>query len=160
MRRLAVLVVPIVAALSLALPAAASAALTVEVTDKQCVETSLGHMVSAQFAVSGFTPGEEAEVTYTSPGGMATFTAEVFPDGRIYVGLGAWLLPVTATFTATDGETVSITLTDCASPLPATKDECKAAGYEEFPGFPNQGQCVSYVATGGKNEPGKNTPSP
>ena len=159
MRRLAVLV-PVVVAVSLMLPAAASAALSVEVTDKQCVTTSYGPMISAQFAVGGFVPGEEVEVTYTSPDHATTFTAEVFPDGKIYVGAGGWLLPFTATFTATDGESTSITLTGCASPLPTEKGECKDVGFKEFTGFANQGECVSFVATEGKNEPGKNQPAP
>ena len=34
--------------------------------------------------------------------------------------------------------------------LPTTKEECKDGGFE------NQGDCVSFVITGGKNEPGKN----
>jgi hypothetical protein len=37
--------------------------------------------------------------------------------------------------------------------LPATKEECKNGGWRSFPGFKNQGDCVSFVATGGKNPP-------
>jgi hypothetical protein len=44
--------------------------------------------------------------------------------------------------------------------LPTSKEVCKNGGYMTFPalGFKNQGDCVSFVATGGKNEPGKNVP--
>jgi hypothetical protein len=38
--------------------------------------------------------------------------------------------------------------------LPTTKEECKDGGFENF-GFENQSDCVSFVITGGKNEPGK-----
>ncbi len=38
--------------------------------------------------------------------------------------------------------------------LPTTKEQCKKGGFEKF-GFENQGDCVSFVATKGKNEPGK-----
>jgi hypothetical protein len=38
--------------------------------------------------------------------------------------------------------------------LPATKDECKKGDWERFGVFENQGDCVSWVATGGKNPPG------
>ena len=38
---------------------------------------------------------------------------------------------------------------------PSTKDQCKNGGWRNFPGFKNQGDCVSFVATGGKNPPGK-----
>ena len=37
--------------------------------------------------------------------------------------------------------------------LPTTKDQCKNGGWRNFPGFKNQGQCVSFVATGGKKQP-------
>jgi hypothetical protein len=38
--------------------------------------------------------------------------------------------------------------------LPTSKDQCKNGGWRNFPGFKNQGECVSYVATKGKNPPG------
>jgi hypothetical protein len=38
-------------------------------------------------------------------------------------------------------------------PLPTSKDQCKNGGWRNFPGFKNQGDCVSFVATGGKNQP-------
>jgi hypothetical protein len=37
--------------------------------------------------------------------------------------------------------------------LPTTKDECKNGGWQSFGVFKNQGDCVSFVATGGKNKP-------
>jgi hypothetical protein len=37
---------------------------------------------------------------------------------------------------------------------PTSKDDCKKGGWATFSqGFKNQGDCVSYVATGGKNQP-------
>jgi hypothetical protein len=43
-------------------------------------------------------------------------------------------------------------------PLPTSADQCKKDGWMSYgTTFKNQGDCVSYVATGGKNEPGKNT---
>ena len=37
---------------------------------------------------------------------------------------------------------------------PTTKDQCKNGGWQSFnsPAFKNQGQCVSFVATGGKKQ--------
>jgi hypothetical protein len=53
-----------------------------------------------------------------------------------------------------DGDGVG---TACDSPeVPATKDDCKNGGWMSFDGsytFTNQGDCVSFVATGGKNAP-------
>jgi hypothetical protein len=42
------------------------------------------------------------------------------------------------------------------TPPPTSKDQCKKDGWKSFnnPSFKNQGDCVSFVATGGKN-PGK-----
>jgi hypothetical protein len=40
-----------------------------------------------------------------------------------------------------------------AQPFPTSKDQCKNGGWRNFPGFKNQGDCVSWVATGGKNPP-------
>jgi hypothetical protein len=39
---------------------------------------------------------------------------------------------------------------DC---LPNDKEECKNGGWRTFEVFKNQGDCVSFVATGGKNPP-------
>ena len=38
-------------------------------------------------------------------------------------------------------------------PLPTSKDQCKDGGWRNFPGFKNQGTCVSFVATVGTNHP-------
>jgi hypothetical protein len=40
-----------------------------------------------------------------------------------------------------------------APPLPVSKDQCQNDGWRNFPGFKNQGACVSFVATGGKKPP-------
>lgn len=42
--------------------------------------------------------------------------------------------------------------------LPTTREACQGGGHKLFPGFKNQGDCVSFVATEGKNEPGRNQP--
>jgi hypothetical protein len=54
-----------------------------------------------------------------------------------------------------DGDTVKsgdLTVHD-APPLPSSKDQCKNGGWRTFGVFKNQGGCVSFVATGGKNPP-------
>jgi hypothetical protein len=40
-----------------------------------------------------------------------------------------------------------------APPLPTTRDDCKNGGWKTYGVFKNQGDCVSFVATGGKNPP-------
>jgi hypothetical protein len=42
-----------------------------------------------------------------------------------------------------------------APPLPTSKCQCKNGGWRDFGVFRNQGDCVSFVATKGKNPPGK-----
>jgi hypothetical protein len=43
-----------------------------------------------------------------------------------------------------------------APPLPTTTEQCKNGGWRAFGVFENQGDCVSFLATGGKNPPAKN----
>ena len=41
-----------------------------------------------------------------------------------------------------------------APPLPTSKDQCKNGGWQNYgTTFKNQGDCVSFIATGGKNKP-------
>jgi hypothetical protein len=42
---------------------------------------------------------------------------------------------------------------DAAPAFPTSKEQCKNGGWRNFPGFKNQGDCVSFVATRGKNPP-------
>ncbi|MBC5811138.1 MAG: hypothetical protein GIW95_09880 [Candidatus Eremiobacteraeota bacterium] len=39
-------------------------------------------------------------------------------------------------------------------PMPTSADQCKKGGWRTFGIFKNQGDCVSFVATKGKNQPG------
>ena len=48
--------------------------------------------------------------------------------------------------------TGNVVVTD-TRPLPTSKDECKNGGWKTYGIFKNQGDCVSFVATGGKNPP-------
>jgi hypothetical protein len=43
---------------------------------------------------------------------------------------------------------------------PITKRDCKKGGWKAWPAFKNQGDCVSYVATGGRNKPAGGTDNP
>ena len=52
------------------------------------------------------------------------------------------------------GFTGSIRIVD-APPLPTSTQNCKNGGWRSFGVFKNQGDCVSFVATGGKNPPDK-----
>ena len=76
-----------------------------------------------------------------------TFTSST--GGRLYLGVndnyfgdnsGAWSATVTVT---------------TPPPAPTSADDCKDGGWQNYPGlgFKNQGDCVSFVQTGGKNPP-------
>jgi hypothetical protein len=54
---------------------------------------------------------------------------------------------------ATAGTGVGTFTANFGPQLPTTKDQCKNGGWKTYPGFKNQGDCVSYVATKGKNTP-------
>jgi hypothetical protein len=67
-------------------------------------------------------------------------------------GAGAWhgsnLGTVVGTATAEEEASVTITYTA----LPTSKDQCRDGGWKNFcTTFKNQGQCVRFVATGGKH---------
>jgi hypothetical protein len=66
----------------------------------------------------------------------------------------------TVFFTVTDNRwTLGIddahfrTYVDERPPAPTSKDQCKSGGWRAFPGFRHQGDCVSFIATGGRNQP-------
>jgi hypothetical protein len=81
--------------------------------------------------------------------------------GDTYVYAGPFLSqPSVGTVISATSETnrllnISATLTDMTLPpaLPTTEADCRNGGWERFGGFKNQGDCVSFVATGGKNPP-------
>jgi hypothetical protein len=61
------------------------------------------------------------------------------------------------TIGSSNSDTVTIADNDGPTPVPGTmptsKDQCKNGGWQTFGVFKNQGDCVSWVATGGKNPP-------
>jgi hypothetical protein len=102
--------------------------------------------------------GESATVSYTVASDLG---------GTVTKSLAANLSSGADTFTLPDAGITSVTITrgtsatswdffidDVAfSTFPTTADACKDGGWETFGTFKNQGDCVSYVATGGKNQP-------
>jgi hypothetical protein len=80
-----------------------------------------------------------------------------FPDGEIRQWITAGdlnhdRLPDLAVAGSSGG--VAVLLNTTAVILePPSKDHCKNGGWRNYPGFKNQGDCVSFVATGGKNPP-------
>ena len=61
---------------------------------------------------------------------------------------------ISATATSESGDTSEFAKDIPAVTLPTSPDQCKNGGWQTYGIFKNQGDCVSYVATGGKNPPG------
>jgi hypothetical protein len=77
--------------------------------------------------------GNDADVNPYLPGPQPAVGATVFPTPfpDFLINISATLIPA----------------------LPTSKDDCKNAGWQVYGVFKNQGDCVSFVATGGKNPP-------
>jgi hypothetical protein len=58
----------------------------------------------------------------------------------------------TATVVWSGATLVTTVFVNCA--VPTSTGECKNGGWRSFGVFKNLGDCVSFVATGGKNPPG------
>ena len=86
----------------------------------------------------------------------ATFTLDL--RNPAYAGLVGTSVHETADFAGATS-TLDFQLVGCPT-APNGKVECMGGGYLSYPalGFLNQGDCVSWLATNGKNEPGKNVP--
>jgi hypothetical protein len=90
------------------------------------------------------------------PAGSGLDTFDAIPTS--FTSLGN-TVPTTCVFAFrgfTPDQLVSgdIVVTD-APPLPTSMEQCKNGGWQTYGIFKNQGDCVSFVATGGKNPPGK-----
>jgi hypothetical protein len=86
----------------------------------------------------------------------ATFTLDLRdPQLAALVGTSVY---ETASFGPAAGS-LTFTLVGCPT-APDGRVACMDGGFESYPalGFLNQGDCVSWIATRGKNEPGKNVP--
>jgi hypothetical protein len=78
-----------------------------------------------------------------------------FPDSYAFRLVSTADNPFTCSHLAPENATVfrGFTVVDAHPPLPTSKDQCKNGGWKNFSGFKNQGQCISFVATKGKNPP-------
>ena len=93
-----------------------------------------GDLVGAFWAGGAGCGGSGAGVLVGDFGGPRTINTTVTPTQSN----PAFVLDISATLTPA---------------LPSTKDNCKSGGWPDFGVFKNQGDCVSFVATGGKNQP-------
>lgn len=104
-----------------------------------------------ELEINGATPNwgaYSASHVYTTTlnGASGSLNLAIF-DG--YTGSG----PVADWYGDNSGS-LSVDVYQLAPPRPTTTDQCKNGGWQSYGGiFKNQGDCVSYVATHGKNPP-------
>jgi hypothetical protein len=122
-------------------------------------------------------PGQEDLLGYYGiADATLSYTATITTPDGVYVDRGSAESDLRETFTTYTNRRADGTVTtdvgtdvgimaeffhsDLDAPQPVGKEFCKKGGWQDFPGleFHNQGDCVSFFATGGKNEPGQNVP--
>ena len=171
-RRSLLLGAVLAAAMAVAAPPAASANEPLPGSSQVCAGVSGGFLLQ----VNGFGQGFPAETTGTTTFTFANGDAvslEATTDGAGIFHTAPFTLdlrdPEDAALVGTSvHEQVSIgdvevaftfTLVGCPT-APDGRVACMDGGFESYPalGFLNQGDCVSWVATNGGNEPGQNVP--
>jgi DNA-binding beta-propeller fold protein YncE len=98
--------------------------------------------------------GERPIGVAVSPDGGSVYVLDVGSEAvfQFNVGPGGGLSPKSAASVPTGYAPFGLAV----SPLPrvpTSKNQCTNGGWRNFPGFKNQGDCVSHVATKGKNPP-------
>jgi hypothetical protein len=171
MKRLAVLVSVTCVFLATGVPSA-SAQHTVTLTATGCQPTASGVFTSLTGSITPV-PRTEFDISLVS-----SVRGEVFditlPAGFDITGASTSVGPaplgrLTSTvFQDLDQDNVrdpsepilgTTALTSPCHPGPTRAEQCGNGGWQAFD-FTSQGDCVAFVTTGGKNEPGKNIPGP
>jgi hypothetical protein len=135
----------------------------------------LGISASPNTLQAGDSATVTADVTHDSAGNDTSASATI-PDGTS-IGFATDLGILSASSAGTSAGKASVTLTSSAPgtahvsatldsgtastdvtftpATPTSANQCKNGGWQSYRIFKNQGDCVSYVATHGKNPPGK-----
>jgi hypothetical protein len=150
MRRIILVALAVAATASVA-PGSAGAQTSPTLTLQEACQTFDGTpSVGLAITVSGVPPFSTVSGSVDFPDG-GTISGSIFADENgvatitFFSGPGLYTVEITFPFS-----TVQSLEVDC---LPNSKDECKEGGWRTFGVFKNQGDCVSFVATGGKNPP-------
>ena len=149
MRRFILVAVAVAVMGAIAAPAGAqtSGTLTLE---EACTTFDGVRSVGVAITVSGVPPFSTVSGSVSFPGGGGV-SGSIVADASgvatitLFGGAGLYTVRIDSPFSAVQSLEV-----DC---LPNYKEECKSGGWQTFGVFKNQGDCVSFVATGGKNPP-------
>lgn len=148
-------------------PAARDGSYTIDLIgtdDAGAIQQDVPTTTGRQYALSFYYAGHPLCIG----GGSASALASAGTSSTVVTsGATNTYTPVTLNFTGTGASTPisfqSLTASGCGGVLidnvsveqmPTTKGECKKGGWRSFGVFKNQGDCVRFVATGGKNRPG------
>jgi DNA-binding beta-propeller fold protein YncE len=134
------------------------------------VANTLGDSIS-QFSASAngvLTPKSPASLPAPSPFGVAVSgdagsvyvttagAGDIGTVSQFDVGAGGVLIPKNPpTVAAGVGAAAVAVGPDLTPPVPTSIQQCKHGGWRDFGVFKNEGDCVSFVATRGKNPPGQ-----
>jgi hypothetical protein len=153
-------------------PVASAASLPSPGNVESCVGVSGGFLLQIQGYGLDFPPNSTGTLTFTfANGDVFVVTATADAQGNFHADPFtldlrdpeiAALVDTFAYETANFGS-IEVGLVFPVVGCPTTPDgrvACMDGGFEQYPalGFLNQGDCVSWVATNAKNEPGKNRP--
>lgn len=137
-----------------------------------CVGVQGGFLLQINGFGSGFPPNTTGTTTFTfANGDVVSLTATTSEEGIFHTAAFtldlrdpqiAALVGTSVRETASFGpveSSLTFTLAGCPT-APDGRVACMDGGFESYPelGFLSQGDCVSWIATNGKNEPGKNVP--
>ncbi len=95
----------------------------------------------------------DLDALWSTPVNLGPTVNSITNDTHPYLSADGQTLVFSSTRSGGSGSS-DLWMTTRAPIFPTTKDECKNGGFERFGIFENQGDCVSYVATGGTNSPG------
>jgi hypothetical protein len=130
------------------------------------IDSGAGHITGTKALESGtaFCIPSQASGDSASVAVAGTYTATIHAPGGTFTDRGTTNLSLFAREDLPQEnvfrESLSSELAAVEPLAPTSKEDCKRGGWRNYPalGFKNQGDCVSFVTTGGKNEPGKNVP--
>jgi hypothetical protein len=172
-RRISVALSAALTAAALATASPASAELFPSPGSTQtCIGVQGGWLIKVNGFGSSFEPNATGTTTFVlANGDVYEFTATTTDEGIFHTE--AFFLdmrdPEMAALVGTDifqtatygpvTESFSYELVGCPT-APDSRAGCLDGGFSSYPalGFLNQGDCVSWIATNGKNEPGQNLP--
>ncbi len=104
-------------------------------------------------AVAGATIPDGTTIAFATDFGTLSAPAAQTSGGTATVTLSSPAEGTAHVSAALDNQAVSTTVTFTKPPRPTSADQCKKNGWQLYGVFKNQGDCVSYVATRGKNGP-------